>query len=147
MVKICSRTFLILYITECPNLLGLPRLPSLKEMTIRGKCKHDFLSSIHILGSLESLEFYKIEDLKCFSEGMLTNLTFLKKLIIDNCSVIEGLGEDLQHVTALQKLILIDLPNLTSLPDSLGNLISLQELRISRCPKLICRRAFKALPI
>ncbi|AES96297.1 resistance domain protein, putative [Medicago truncatula] len=97
---------------------------------------------------LKALQHLSLND--CWSLQQLpNNLIHLKALqhlylfgcltsIFDDCSVIEGLGEDLQHVTALQELSLIDLPNLTSLPDSLGNLISLQELRILRCPKLIC---------
>jgi Leucine-rich repeat (LRR) protein len=127
---------------EVLDLVNLPNLTSLSmmdgEMTIRGKCNHGLLSSIHKLGSLESLELDKIKELKCFPDGMLRNLTSLKKLLIFRCSEIEGLGEALQDVTALQSLNLFDLPNLTSLPDSLGNLSSLQHLHISNCPKLIC---------
>ena len=125
----------ILEIRRCPNLLGLPCLPSLKKMSILGKCKHDLPSSIHKFGSLE---YFKIEELNCFPDGMLRNLTSLKELDIWNCSEIEGLGEDLQHVTSLQSLSLEDLPNLTSLPDCFGNLSSLQKLSIVTCPKLTC---------
>ena len=126
-----------LEIRRCPNLLGLPCLPSLKVMIIEGKCNHDLLSSIHKLSSLESLEFGGIKELKCFPDGMLRNLTSLKKLMIICCSEIEVLGEALQHVTSLQWLTLGNLPNLTSLPDSLGNLCSLQSLILGNLPNLI----------
>ncbi|MCH91392.1 disease resistance protein, partial [Trifolium medium] len=62
-------------IDECPNLLGLPYLPSLKVMHISGKCNHELLSSIHKLGSIESLEFKHIDELTRFPHGMLRNLT------------------------------------------------------------------------
>jgi len=149
-----------LEIRRCPNLLGLPCLPSLKALRIFFECSHDLLSSIHKLGSLESIDFAFIKELKCFPEGILTNPTSLKKLEIEHCSEleivdsgklpslekleirgsskIEGLGEDLQHLTSLQSLMLGELPNLTSLPDSLGNLNSLQNLTIWSCQKLIC---------
>ncbi|RHN55124.1 putative leucine-rich repeat domain, L domain-containing protein [Medicago truncatula] len=126
-----------LEIRRCPNLLGLPCLPSLKVMIIEGKCNHDLLSSIHKLSSLESLEFEGIKELKCFPDGILRNLTSLKKLMIICCSEIEVLGETLQHVTALQWLTLGNLPNLTTLPDSLGNLCSLQSLILGNLPNLI----------
>ncbi|CAJ2647643.1 unnamed protein product [Trifolium pratense] len=127
-----------LNIDECPNLLGLPYLPSLKDMYISGKCKHELLSSIHKLGSLETLQFYRVEDLTRFPHGMLGNLTSLKTLFLWHCSKIESLDEVLQHMTSIQLLTLIHLPNLASLPDSLGNLSSLFSLQISDCPKLKC---------
>ncbi|GAU47908.1 hypothetical protein TSUD_238750 [Trifolium subterraneum] len=127
-----------LVIIECPNLLGLPCVPSLKHMCIQGKCNQDLLISIHRHGSLQSLCFYDNEELTCFPDGMLRNLTSLKILIIWNWSEIEGLDEALQHMTALESLILRDLPNLTSLPESLGNLGFLHHLKISNCPKLMC---------
>ncbi|XP_045812709.1 putative disease resistance protein RGA3 [Trifolium pratense] len=127
-----------LKIIECPNLLGLNCIPSLNIMRIEGKCNQHLLSSIHKLGNLAFLVLINIEDLTCFSDGMLRNLTSLKELIIWSCSQIEGLDEALQHLTSLQSLSLWDLPNLASLPDSLGNLSSLQELYILNCLKLKC---------
>ncbi|WJX57144.1 hypothetical protein P8452_42732 [Trifolium repens] len=127
-----------LVIVECPNLLGLPCLPSLNYMCIQGKCNQDLLSSISKHGSLESLCFYDNEELTCFPDGMLRNLISLKLLMIWSWSEIEGLEEALQHMTTLESLILRDLPNLTSLSESLGNLGFLHHLKISNCPKLMC---------
>ncbi|WJX62500.1 hypothetical protein P8452_47488 [Trifolium repens] len=127
-----------LVIVECPNLLGLPCLPSLNYMCIQGKCNQDLLSSISKHGSLESLCFYDNEELTCFPDGMLRNLISLKLLMIWSWSEIEGLDEALQHMTTLESLILRDLPNLISLPESLGNLGFLHHLKISNCPKLMC---------
>ncbi|XP_004489884.1 putative disease resistance protein RGA4 [Cicer arietinum] len=127
-----------LEIIECPNLSGLPYLPSLDYMRIQGKCNQDLLSSIHKLACLESLWFYDNAELTCFPDGMLRNLTSLKTFMIWNCSKIEGFDEALQHMTSLESLIVRDLPNLTTLPESLGNLGLLHDLRISNCPKLTC---------
>ncbi|GAU49910.1 hypothetical protein TSUD_238840 [Trifolium subterraneum] len=127
-----------LRISECPKLSGLPCLPSLSFMRIKGKGNQDLLRSFHKFGSLESLDFVDDKELTCFPDEMLRNLTSLKKLLIKRCSQIEGLDKALQHATALESLSLRDLPNLASLPDSLGNLCSLHILEISNCPKVMC---------
>jgi len=122
-------------ITECPNLLVLPCLPSLSGIRIRGKCHQDLLSSIH---KLDSLNFLHLHDNEEITDGMLRNPSCLKELSISSCSKIEGLAETLQHVTALQSLSLSYLPNLTSLPESFGNLSYLHGLEIVECQKLTC---------
>jgi len=151
-----------LQITECPILLGLPSLPSLSDLRVRGKCNQHLLSSIHKQHSLETIYFNdNNEELTCFPDGMLRDLTSLKrlnirrcqkfnlsesfqyltcleKLVITSSSKIEGLHEALQHMTALNSLELRNLSNLASLPDWLGNLGLLQELDILHCPKLSC---------
>jgi len=124
-----------LEITECPKLLDLPCLPSLRDMNIKGKCNQDLLSSIHKLGSLKSLQ---LRGNKEITDGMLRNPTSLKDLTISSCSELEGLDETLKQVTSLECLSLRNLPSLTSLPESLRNLSSLIELEIVECPKLTC---------
>ncbi|RHN55112.1 putative leucine-rich repeat domain, L domain-containing protein [Medicago truncatula] len=61
-----------LVVIECPNLLGLPCLPSLNYICIQGKCNQDLLSSIHKHGGLESLCFYDNKELTCFPDGFTT---------------------------------------------------------------------------
>ncbi|WJX61473.1 hypothetical protein P8452_46563 [Trifolium repens] len=127
-----------LIIIKCPNLLGLPFLPSLKELFVRGKCSWEFLSSIHKFHNLESLNLEDNEEVTCFPDDMLSNLTSLKELQIENYSKLNGFSEALQHMTSLQFMSLRELPTLTSLPDCLGNLALLQNLVIYSCPNLMC---------
>nr|KYP66215.1 Putative disease resistance protein RGA4 [Cajanus cajan] len=151
-------------IFECPELLGLPSFPSIKDLRIQGNCKLDLLSSIHKLSSLEYLWFEDNEELKCFPNGMFQNLNSLKELYFHRLFKLEvfptklllhslkklqivgsskfndsiGLHEALQHLTALEELKLEHLPNLQSLPDCFGNLRLLRLLTLHNCSKLAC---------
>ncbi|XP_061376562.1 putative disease resistance protein RGA1 [Gastrolobium bilobum] len=125
-----------LEITQCPKLLGLPCLPSLNELRIIGECNQDILSSIHKLGSLESLYFYKNEELTCFPDGMLQNLTSLKILDISWHSRLEVLPTEMANLNALQELYIKGCDNLQSLTDEvLQGLHSLKILEIVGFPK------------
>ncbi|MED6162552.1 hypothetical protein PIB30_071573 [Stylosanthes scabra] len=59
-----------LHFYECPK-LSLPFLPSLKELTVKGKRHQGFLNSIYKLNGLESLAFNGSDDeTPCFQDEM-----------------------------------------------------------------------------
>jgi hypothetical protein len=125
-----------LQITECPKLLGLPCLPYLNDLRIEGKCNQDLVSSIHKLSSLESLRFKDNEDLTCFPDGMLRNLTSLKILDIYGLFNLEDLPTELIYLNAIREIHITDCENLKSLTDEvLQELHSLKILEVVRCPK------------
>jgi len=123
-----------LQVTECPKLSGLPCLPHLKDLRIEGKCNQDLVCSIHKLGSLESLRFKDNEDLTCFPDGMLRNLTSLKILDIYGLFKLEQFPTEIIHLNALQEIHITDCNNLKSLTDEvLQGLRSRKILDIVRC--------------
>ncbi|PNX56595.1 putative NBS-LRR resistance protein [Trifolium pratense] len=125
-----------LQITECPKLLGLPCLPYLNDLRIEGKCNQDLVSSIHKLDSLESLRFKDNEDLTCFPDGMLRNLTSLKILDIYGLFKLEQLPIELIYLNAIREIHITDCENLKPLTDEvIQELHSLKILEIVRCPK------------
>lgn len=106
-----------LQITKCPKLSGLPRLPYLNDLGIEGKCNPDLTSSIHKLGSLESLRFKDNEDITCIPDGMLQNLTSLKILYIYGLFKLEQLPTEIIYLTAIQEIHITDCENLKPLID------------------------------
>ncbi|KAK2427406.1 putative disease resistance protein RGA3 [Trifolium repens] len=131
-----------LTISECPNLLGLPFLPSLKELFVRGKCSWEFLSSIHKFHNLESLIFRDNKEVTCFPDDMLSNLTS-KKLRIQNYAKLKLLSIETINPCVLRKLLIYDCENLESLKDeALQGLHSLEKLEILGCPKFNLSTSF-----
>ncbi|CAL5188914.1 unnamed protein product [Lathyrus oleraceus] len=125
-----------LQITKFPKLSGLPCLPYLNDLRIEGKCNQDLISSIHKLGSLESLRFKDNEDITCFPDGMLQNLTSLKILDIYGLFKLEQLPTEIIYLTAIQEIHITDCENLEPLTDEvLQGLHSLKLLEIVRCQK------------
>jgi len=121
-------------ITECPKLLGLPCLPSLIDMRIKGKCNTGLLSSIHKLVSLESLMFNHNDELTCFPDGMLRNLASLKTFDIYGISKLEKFPSEIFNINAIQEICITECDNLKSLTDEvLQGLHSLKILVIELC--------------
>ncbi|KAK2427407.1 putative disease resistance protein RGA3 [Trifolium repens] len=132
-----------LTISECPNLLGLPFLPSLKKLFVRGKCSWEFLSSIHKFHNLESLNLGDNEEVTCFPDDMLSNLTSLKELRIQNYSKLKLLSIETINPCVLRKLLIYNCENLESLKDeALQGLHSLEKLEILGCPKFNLSTSF-----
>ncbi|QCD90578.1 maintenance of ploidy protein MOB1 [Vigna unguiculata] len=151
-----------LEIAECPNLLGLPSLPSIRNLHIQGKCNQHLLTSVKKLSSLQDLWLEDNEELRFFPDGMFQGLTSLKELYFHRLFKLEifptklpdsleklefvgchkfvsaGLHEALQNVTALHSLKFEHLPNLASLPDCFQKLALLRELALYNCSKLKC---------
>lgn len=135
-----------LEIIKCPNLLCLPCLPSLKDLYILGECSQELLSSIHKSRSLENMWLEHNEELTCFPDGMLTNLTSLKKLVIRGHSKLEVLPTEITNLSALRVLHISDCESLKSLTNEvLQGLHSLVILELVRCPKFILSAGFRYL--
>ncbi|RHN55232.1 putative P-loop containing nucleoside triphosphate hydrolase, leucine-rich repeat domain, L [Medicago truncatula] len=136
-----------LEITECPNLLGLPCLPSLSDLYIQGKYNQQLPSSIHKLGSLESLHFSDNEELIYFPDGILRNLASpLKTLGFHRHSKLKMLPTEMIHIHALQQLYINDCRNIEELPNEvMQRLHSLKELDIVGCDKLKLSSDFQYL--
>ena len=136
-----------LEITECPNLLGLPCLPSLSDLYIQGKCNQQLPSSIHKLGSLESLHFSNNEELIYFPDGILRNLASpLKILGFHRHSKLKMLPTEMIHIHALQQLYINDCTSIEELPNEImQTLHSLKELDIVGCDKFKLSSDFQYL--
>ncbi|KAK7380653.1 hypothetical protein VNO78_33168 [Psophocarpus tetragonolobus] len=136
-----------LKISECPKLLSLPILPSINDLGIKDKCSQDLPSSIHKFSSLESLVFYDNKELTHFPDGMLQNLTSLKRLSFYGLSKLEVLPTEINNLNALQYLGICYCDNLNSLADEvlLRGLHSLKKLYIMGCPKFNVCASFQYL--
>ncbi|CAJ2647967.1 putative disease resistance protein RGA4 [Trifolium pratense] len=136
----------LLQITECSNLSGFPCLPSLKELYIEGKYNQHLLTSIHKLGSLETLRFLKNEELTCFPDEILVNLGSLKTLGFHHHSKLEILPNEIINLHALQILYIGNCDSIESLTDEvLKGLCSLKVLHIVKCHKLNLSEGFQYL--
>ncbi|XLT71483.1 hypothetical protein HN873_027909 [Arachis hypogaea] len=149
----------ILYIYKCPK-LQLPCLPSVKHLTV-WHCSNEQLKSISNLSSLNELYLRHSDQVSCFPEGMMKNMTSLATLEIDYLSELKDLPSDITKLTALTHLSISNcgklecLPEqgweglsslrhlpihncegLESLPDGVRHLTSLQSLTIVKCPVL-----------
>ncbi|RDX85404.1 putative disease resistance protein RGA4, partial [Mucuna pruriens] len=136
-----------LHITKCPKLLGFPTLPSINDLLIEGKCNQDILSSIHKLSNLESLRFRLDDELTCFPDGMLQNLTSLKRLHFYGLSKLEVLPTEIINLNAVQELVICDCNSLKSLAEEvlLQGLPSLKKLEIMGCHKFNVSAGFQCL--
>ncbi|XP_045812733.1 putative disease resistance protein RGA1 isoform X3 [Trifolium pratense] len=132
-----------LLVTECPKLLGLPFLPSLKDLNVEENCNQVLLNSFPKHHSLESLEVRDNKDLTCFPDGMLRNLTSLKMLAIDRFSKLEQLPTEIINLNAIY---INDCGNLESLTDEvLQGFHSLKIFEIRRCKKFDLSAGFQYL--
>lgn len=135
-----------LTIIECPNLLGLPFLPALKVLCVGGKCSWELLSSIHKLHNLEDLKLGDNEEVTCFPDGMLSNLTSLKELDIWKHSKLKLLPIETINPCALRSLCIRDCESLESFKDeALQGLHCLEKLDIMGCPKFNLSASFRYL--
>jgi hypothetical protein len=135
-----------LTISQCPNLLGLPFLPALKELRVKGKCSWELLSSFHKLHNLEVLELGDNEEVSCFPDDMLSNLASLKVLEISNHSKLKSLPIETINPFVLSRLLISNCENLEPLKDEvLQGLHSLEFLGIWECPKINLSTGFRYL--
>ncbi|MCH84364.1 resistance protein [Trifolium medium] len=135
-----------LQITECPKLSGLPYLPSLNDMRIKGKCIQSLISSMHKHHSLEAIRFANNEELIYFPDGMLQNLSSLKVLDFFELPKLEQLPTLIFNLHSVQEIYITGCSSLKSLPDEvLQGLNSLKILDIVRCPKFNLSASFQHL--
>ncbi|MCH80991.1 NBS-LRR resistance protein [Trifolium medium] len=147
-----------LTINLCPK-LGLPFLPSLKDLYVEG-CNNELLRSISTLCGLTTLTLNRGDGIIYFPEGMFRNLTFLQFLIIFDfpklkelpnepfnlalehmnisfCNELESLPEQIwECLQSLRTMSIGYCKGLRCLPKGIQHLASLEVLTIDGCPTL-----------
>ncbi|KAL4355625.1 hypothetical protein AHAS_Ahas09G0005400 [Arachis hypogaea] len=122
-------------ITDCPK-LQLPCLPSVKDLTI-WNCSDEQLKSISNLNGLNQLRLYISEEVWCFPEGMMNNMTSLATLHIYSFRELKELPSDITKLTALSHLRISNCGKLECLPEQgWERLSSLRQLSIIECKSL-----------
>ncbi|MCH80108.1 NBS-LRR resistance protein [Trifolium medium] len=125
-----------LAIVGCPK-LGLPCLPSFKELIVDG-CNNELLGSISSFYGLTTLELYRGEGVTSFPKGMLRNLTCLRTLEISDFPKVKALPNEPFNL-ALEHLGIHHCCELESLPEQMWEgLQSLRTLEIAFCEGLRC---------
>ncbi|XXG40998.1 hypothetical protein AAC387_Pa01g1567 [Persea americana] len=140
-----------IYISNCTKLRGLPRVSTIRELTLSA-CDEKQLSSLRYLTSLSSLKIWSFPNITSLGNG-LQHLTSLESLEIISCREVtslydldlpatldDGLGNsNYSNMTCLpkglQNLRLENCPKMPSLPEEL--LTSLRSLYIKKCPLLV----------
>ncbi|KAL4355618.1 hypothetical protein AHAS_Ahas09G0004700 [Arachis hypogaea] len=124
-----------LEITDCPK-LQLPCLPSVKDLTVL-YCSNEQLKSISNLNALNVLSLNLNDQVSCFPEGMMSNMTSLATLQIYFFRELKELPSDITKLTALSDLTISDCGKLECLPEQgLEGLSSLRKLSIHFCESL-----------
>ncbi|KAL4355623.1 hypothetical protein AHAS_Ahas09G0005200 [Arachis hypogaea] len=122
-------------ISDCPK-LQLPCLPSVKDLTV-SYCSNEQLKSISNLNSLNQLRLYRSDEVSCFPEGIMNNMTSLATLEIKYFRELKELPSDITKLTALSHLTIFDCEKLECLPEQgFEGLSSLQRLSINKCTSL-----------
>ncbi|KAI8553453.1 hypothetical protein RHMOL_Rhmol05G0017400 [Rhododendron molle] len=120
-------------ITACSN-LSFRSLSSLKTLSVVCPCGTAVLESISTFESLTYLEVNGNDEIICFPEEVLRNLTLLKLLDIWNFTKLKSFPNGLAHLKALKSLSIKFCHKLKSLPEEgLRGLESLQRLEICFC--------------
>ena len=130
----CLSTLLM---RNCPK-LGVPCLPSLKDLTVFG-CNNELLRSISnsTFRGLTKLEIFHGEGITSFPEGMFKNLTSLQSLWICVWNQLESLPEkNWEGLQSLRTLRIWNCEGLRCLPEGIRHLTSLKLLDIIDCPTL-----------
>jgi hypothetical protein len=138
--------------------LGLPCLPSLKDLTVT-QCNNELLRSISTFRGLTQLTLGS-DGITSFPEGMFKNLTSLQSLwvkdfpklkelpnepfnpslthlYISRCDELESLPEQIwEGLQSLRNLDIVFCEGLRCLPEGIRHLTSLEVLTIWECPTL-----------
>ncbi|XVF71539.1 hypothetical protein PTKIN_Ptkin12aG0046000 [Pterospermum kingtungense] len=125
-----------LSIGNCPKLVELPMVHSLKELQIQYGCSVQLLSSVRHFTSITSLQLCGFDVLTVLPDGLLQNHRQLEYLTISLKSL-NSLSNQLDNLSALKSLDLADGSDLESLPENgLHGLSSLSSLLLHCCKKL-----------
>ncbi|XP_058078567.1 putative disease resistance protein RGA1 [Magnolia sinica] len=127
-----------LSVVRCPKLTTLPRLQSLKKLTLKDS-NEMLLGSVANLTSLSYLNIEDFNELRSLSGGLFPNHTRLLTLQIWGCPKLESLSGELGNLAALESLS-VRCDGLVSLPEELQYLTSLQNLYIEGCDGLTSLR-------
>ncbi|XVE91608.1 hypothetical protein REPUB_Repub01dG0024800 [Reevesia pubescens] len=122
-----------LTIWNCPKLVNLPRLQSLKDLAIYFHELTELPDGLQNLSSLERLALHECHSLVTLPVNGLQGLSYLSSLRIADCKKLAFLSEGVRYLTSLQSLTIEGCPELTSLPESVQYLSSLRSLKIWGC--------------
>ena len=133
----CLQSLVELEVLECPGLMcGLPKLASLRELTLK-ECDEAVLGGAQFdLPSLVTVNLIQISRLACLRTGFTRSLVALQELKIHGCDGLTCLWEEQWLPCNLKKLEIRDCANLEKLSNGLQTLTRLEELEIRSCPKL-----------
>ncbi|KAK6266595.1 hypothetical protein QUC31_017432 [Theobroma cacao] len=124
-----------LVIRDCPKLVELPMLQSLKRLKI-SETSVSLLRSVMHFTFLTSLSLGRFDGLTVLPDGLLQNYKHLESLAIcsDN---LKSLSNLLDNLSALKKLDFQICLVLESFPTGLENLSSLESLHLGQCDSLV----------
>ncbi|KAJ6960546.1 hypothetical protein NC653_038547 [Populus alba x Populus x berolinensis] len=124
-----------LQIRNCPKLVELPVIPSVKELTIED-CSVTLLRSVVNFTSITSLQIERFDELTVLPDGLLQNHTCLQSLLFGGMRSLRSLSNQLNNLSSLKSLRFMFCDKLESLPEGVQNLNSLESLRFMFCDKL-----------
>ncbi|XP_034679347.1 putative disease resistance protein RGA4 isoform X2 [Vitis riparia] len=129
-----------LKIVKCPNLasFNVASLPRLEELSLRG-VRAEVLRQLMFVSassSLKSLRICEIDGMISLPEEPLQYVSTLETLYIVKCSGLATLLHWMGSLSSLTELIIDDCSELTSLPEEIYSLKKLQKLYFSHYPHL-----------
>ncbi|XAR52987.1 hypothetical protein NMG60_11021346 [Bertholletia excelsa] len=136
-----NRHLVSLEISLCQNLCVLPlelgSLTALKSLVI-SHCEKlaELPLSLQNLKALEFLEINDCHNLNLLPEDIISGLSSLRTLSIENCKNLISLSDGLRFLTALERLSIMSCPKLAFLPYGWKYLSALRSLSIFSCPEL-----------
>ncbi|KHG15016.1 Putative disease resistance RGA3 [Gossypium arboreum] len=121
-----------LTINDCPKLVKMPMIQSLKKLDIGGT-NVNFLTALIMNATV--LTSLWIRDFNELPGGLLQNQKQLDWLFVQSCSL-KSSSDLLDNLSSL-KYLHIQVPSIETLPAGLQNLSSLRALRLSGCSSLV----------
>ena len=123
-----------LKIRVCLKLVEMPIFPSITSLSIR-ESNAMLIKSVMNLTSLSSLQIGGMHESTLLPDGLLQNLTAMKRFKLNYCTGLESLP-GLQYLHSLRELDIRSCTNILSFPiNGLRGLSSLQTLSIQNCHK------------
>ncbi|KAB2057566.1 hypothetical protein ES319_A11G177600v1 [Gossypium barbadense] len=121
----------ILVFRKCPELIELPKFPTLKKLRI---CERE---SVLFHPDLGSLKIHDLSGLTNFPSGLLQNQTHLEELNIESLPDLRSLSNHLDNLSVLKHLKIFSCHKLKDIPEALQNLNALESLVLSGCDTLV----------